>query len=422
MRRRYVTLGDQAASSLSNILIFLLVARSFDSTEPVGAFAAAMIVYQLALGATRALVGTPLLSLYSHIGPDRREQRISDLQGATVTLGLACASVPVVLSLLLGGVLGSALLALALVLPGLLMQDTWRFALIVDRPHAALTIDLVWVVVVLAAFIVVPEAAGVAWFVLVWGLGGCLGAAAGWVLAKRSPIGLRFFRWFVDHREVSGRYFGEFATARAAHEIVTSSLGAFVGLGALGAVRASQVYYGPHNMLHEGVYMVVVPEGAVLRDQPGRLSQMLVKVSALLAVLAGVWMVIGFLLPEAWGEFLLGTTWGQVTELLLPMGLGTMASAVMSGALLGLRSLADAKRSLRARVQATPFEVACPVVGAIIGGAVGFAVGFAVARVISAGIWWTALRRGLAALAVAGSEETRPGCGAATGQLLQEEG
>lgn len=395
MRRRYLTMSDQAASSLSNVLIFILVARSFDSVEAVGAFSAAMIGYQLVLGSTRSFVGKLFLSLYSHVSPRSRDELTDDLLGATIFIASVAATSVAAVALVLGGMLGSALLALALVLPAVLLQDTWRFAFVVDRPGAALTVDLVWLAVVVAAFPFRPDGMAVGGYIVLWGVGGGLGAVAGWILSRHRPRQVRPLRWLLENRADGLRFFGEFGTARAANHVVTSGLGLLVGLGALGAVRASQTYYGPHNTLHGGIYLAVVPEGAQLRDQPHRLQRMLMIVSVGLAIVAGLWMVAGLVLPDSLGRSLLGVTWEDARPLLLPMGLGTMASAVMSGGLLGLRSLADTRRSLRARLRSTPFEVACPLIGAVMGGAVGFAVGFAAARVASAVIWWMALRQAL---------------------------
>jgi hypothetical protein len=72
-----------------------------------------------------------------------------------------------------------------------------------------------------------------------------------------------------------------------------------------------------------------------------------------------------------------------------------VASGVQSGGVLGLRSLADARRSFRTRMQLTPVLVACPLAGAAVGDAAGFAVGTAVATAVGAAAWWQSFRSAL---------------------------
>ena len=74
---------------------------------------------------------------------------------ATVVVGAVVAAAFVVAGAAVGGPAGSALLALAVVLPLMLVQDAWRYVFIVGRP-AALTIDLVWLVSSCAAVALDP--------------------------------------------------------------------------------------------------------------------------------------------------------------------------------------------------------------------------------------------------------------------------
>ena len=95
-RRRLVVLADQAASSLTNVLVAILVARSV-SASGFGAFGLAMVVYQLVLGLARALIGEPFLARHASDGPEVRRGIVADVIGAALTVGL-------VSSVLVGGV------------------------------------------------------------------------------------------------------------------------------------------------------------------------------------------------------------------------------------------------------------------------------------------------------------------------------
>jgi hypothetical protein len=86
MRRRALALADQGVSSLSNVVVAVLVARAFGGPAHFGAFSLAMVAYQIVLGSLRALVGEPLLSLYSHETSGARRKLAADLHATTLFL------------------------------------------------------------------------------------------------------------------------------------------------------------------------------------------------------------------------------------------------------------------------------------------------------------------------------------------------
>jgi hypothetical protein len=70
------------------------------------------------------------------------------------------------------------------------------------------------------------------------------------------------------------------------------------------------------------------------------------------------------------------------------MGLAILAGSVATGAFAGLRSLGDARASLRARLCSLPPEAILTLVGAFAAGAIGYAYGFAAATTLIAATWW----------------------------------
>jgi O-antigen/teichoic acid export membrane protein len=112
---------------------------------------------------------------------------------------------------------------------------------------------------------------------------------------------------------------------------------------------------------------------------------------------AGTWMAVGLLLPDRLGVAVFGKTWHNAEEVMFPMGLAVLAGSVATGAFAGLRSLGDARDSLRARLFSLPVEVVLSLVGVFVAGAVGYAYGYALASALIAAIWWAfflaALRR-----------------------------
>jgi O-antigen/teichoic acid export membrane protein len=392
-------MADQGVSSLSNVVVAIFVARSLPDAG-FGAFAAATIAYMVTTGTARSLIGEPLLSRYSHAEADVRRRLVPDMLGATLVVSAAAAVVVALLAAVVGGASGSALLAMALVLPLMIVQDCWRYAFIVDRPGAALGVDLVWLLGVALAMPLAPAGADAAWFVWVWGLAAGAGALVGWAAAGVNVGVPHPWRWLADNRAMGSRFFGEFLTGQAVGQFVLACVGALSGLGVLGAVRAAQVFYGPLNTVHAGIYLAVVPEGAQARDRPAVLRRLMLGASGVLAGVALGWMCVGLVLPDRWGAELFGATWTDAQELMLPMGLAMMAGSLATGGFAGVRSLGAARESLRARLQTVAPQLGLPLAGAALAAGPGYAAGFGAGHAVAAVIWWLAFRRALAGRAV----------------------
>jgi hypothetical protein len=407
-RRRALALADQGASSLSNVVAIVLVARAFDSPVALGAFSLALLAYQWVVCGQRALLGEPLLSLYAHEGPRTRQRLLADLYGAALSLGTLCSLVLWGGAVWLGGLSGSALLALALVLPLLMLQDCLRYVFIVDRPGAALAIDTVWLVAAAVVMPLAPAGAPVAWFVLAWGLAGGVGAVIGIVMAGEWSGWPHPWRWLTVHRSTSLPYLGEFVTGRSASHLTFVSLGGIAGLGALGAVQAVITYFGLLNTLQNGLYLAVVPEGVRARGEPAKLRRLMLVVVSGLVGLAVLWTVLGVAVPDSWGRVLLNGTWDDAEKLILPMSLAMVTGAMLLGGFLGVRSLGQAARSLKTRLHSTVWEFVCPVVGALLGGAGGFVLGLAAGRGLAALIWWRSFHQALRTTAVERPVEREP--------------
>lgn len=386
-RHRLYVLADQGASSLSNVLVTILVANG-SSRGTFGAFALAMVAYQLSAGAIRSVAGEPLLSLYADQGPTARRRIVADIHGAALFLAVGCSLVLVAVSAVLGGQPGAALLALAFVLPLVVLQDTWRYLFIIDRPAAALGIDLVWLVGVFVFAPLVPVGASVSWYVLAWGASGAVGAAAGTALGWGLPGWPHPWKWLVDHRDMCARYLTEFVVASGVGNAAYMLLAAISGAAALGAARAAWVVFGPLAVMHQGLYLLLVPEGARSRGDTAKLRRKFVLASAASMGLTLAWLALTLVVPSSWGEVLFSDTWEKAEPLLLPMGLAMTAGGALVGGLLGLRALGDARRSLRARLWSTPVLAVAPVGGAVVAGAPGFVLGYALANAAGAAVWW----------------------------------
>ncbi len=385
--RRFLVMADQGVSSGSNFLVTVIVAGLVSETA-FGAFSVALIAYQLAMGGVRAVLGEPFLSAHSADSVEVRRAAAADMLRAAFATSLLASLVMAVAALVIGGAVTGPLVAMACVFPFLGMQDSLRYVAVVDQPGLALASDVVWLVAVCALLAVAPSGASATWFVVAWGMGGVM--ALGVALATMGvPLMGNARRWLHEHREMAAPFLAEVASARSMTYVVQLLLGPIAGLPAIGAVRAAQVYYGPLNTLFSGIYLVLVPDGARQKGNPGRLVRFMALASVLVGGAAAAWMAVGLLLPDSVGEVIFGSTWANAQDLMLPMGLAVVAGSSATGAFAGLRSLGDARASLRARLYSLPTEAVLSVIGVVAGGAVGYAFGYATASVLIAVTWWS---------------------------------
>jgi hypothetical protein len=114
--------------------------------------------------------------------------------------------------------------------------------------------------------------------------------------------------------------------------------------------------------------------------------------------LAAVVMACGLIalaVPASVGTAILGPTWAPAHRVLLAVAVSFAAFGASIGGLVGLRALAAAKLSLRARLVSGPSAVVPAIAGAAVAGTQGAAWGYAIGTCIGAVAWWWFFREGL---------------------------
>ncbi len=375
---------DQLFSSGSNFLALLLGAR-YLGIDGFGSYSLTLLTYTIILGLTRALCCEALLVRPGE-DPAECRSRQRDAVASAIWLGLGFAACLAVAALVTTGTLSRCLIVLALSIPGLLLQDTLRYGAFANGvPGQAVASDGLWLGSYLIGVPVVLSLVGPTAPVLLatWTAPGVL---AGLVLAIRfrlMPSLGRFVTWIGVNRDLSIRYALDFMSGAGAAQAATYVLALVAGVGAVGSIRGAQTLFGPVNILLTGSYIVLVPEGhRAARRSDGSLTKLCVAAAASLMSLAAVLVVVFLNVSQSQGEAVLGGTWNQARDLIIPVGLASMAGGVLAGAIAGLRSLAAASRLLRLRAITIPTSIALPVGGAIFFEARGLAYG------IAASVWW----------------------------------
>ncbi|WP_030686998.1 membrane protein [Streptomyces globisporus] len=389
-------LADQAASSMSNFVVGFYVARSLGVTA-FGVFSLAWVTYGVVLGASRGLATDPLVVRFSGVSHTAWRGAAARSTGAALTVGAAVGAVCLLIGLALGGGVGAAFACLGVVLPGLLLQDAWRFAFFAaGAGRKAFVNDLVWGAALVPALVVAARVDSVAAFVLAWGASAAVAAAYGLLQSGVRPRTAEARGWLREQRDLGYRYLVENGSLSGAGQLRSYGLGVIVGVGAVGAVRGAELLLGPFLALLMGLSLVTVAEAArVLRRAPHRLGGFCLLLGGGQAVAALLWGAALLLVPDRLGEFVLGGVWPSASELIVPAALGVAGAGLGTGAAAGLRALGAARRSLRAQLFASACYVVGGLGGAVVAGTVGSAWGVAAATAAGSAVWWLQLRSAL---------------------------
>jgi O-antigen/teichoic acid export membrane protein len=391
--------ADQAVSSLTNFLVAILVARSLGAVQ-FGAFSLAYVTYAFALNASRGLATYPLQVRFSGVDLPLWRRAVANCTGTAAVVGLASGACVLAVAALLTGTTRAAFLALGLMLPGLLLQDSWRYAFFaLGRGSQAFLNDMVWAAALIPALLIL-RANGhqdVFWFVFAWGAAAAVAAAVGPLQARVIPRLSGAWQWLSQHRDLGPRYAASGLVGSGASQLRTYGVGLLLGLAAVGYVQAAGTLMGPITILFLGIGLVTLPEGArVLRRSPRRLPLFCGLVGGGLAIAALVWGVVLLVaLPAGLGQFVLGPLWKPTYPLIPWQTLATIGQGAAAGAATGLGALGAARRELRAMIIGSAVYVVCSLVGAYAGGAIGTMHGAAVAAWITFLVLWWQFRAGV---------------------------
>jgi O-antigen/teichoic acid export membrane protein len=408
-RRLSWGVADQAMSSLTNFAVVILVAHSLGAVK-FGAFSLAYVTYGLALNVSRGLASYPLQVRFSGADLPTWRRAVANCTGTALVLGLVSGTFVLAAAALLGGATRTALLALGLTLPGLLLQDNWRYAFFtLGRGSQAFLNDCIWAAAQIPALVLL-HATGthdVFWFVLAWGGAACVAAAVGPLQARVIPKMAGVQDWVSQHRDLGARYAASDLIGSAAVQLRTYGVDIILGLAAVGYVQAAGTLMGPFMIIFYGIGLVTVPEAVrALRRAPQRLPLVCMLVGGGLAAAALAWGVLLLLaLPRGLGSWILGPIWRPTYPLVLPQILVVICQGFSSGASTGLGALGAARRNLRATIIGSVSYLGCGLVGALLGGPAGTMYGSAIAAGLNALVLWWQLRAAVREAGIAATDD-----------------
>lgn len=382
---------------MTNFAVGIFVARSLGLTG-FGVFTIAWVTYGVVLNVSRGLATDPLVVRFSGVPAESWRAAVSRSSGTALLIGLVSGAVSVLAGVALGGTLGAAFVALGLVLPALLLQDSWRFAFFAaGQGRKAFANDMVWAAALIPALLLAAGSGNVFGSVLAWGLSGAVAAGYGCLQIRLLPSMAGTRGWLRQQRDLGPRYLVENVSNSGASQLRMYGLGAIAGLADVGAIRGAELLLGPFLAVLMGLSLVAVPEAArVLRRSPRRLPTFCLLLGGGQAAAALAWgLALLLLLPDAIGRLVLGSVWEPASALIVPVTLSVMGAGFVAGAAAGLRALGVARRSLRAQLFASAGYLGGGLTGAFVAGALGTSWGSAIAMWLGAAVWWFQLRAGL---------------------------
>ena len=398
LRRASWGVADQGLSSLTNFALGIFVARSA-TTAGFGAFSIVFTTFTVTLGLSRALTSEPLVVRCSDRSELEWRQGTVAATGTALAVGIALGLGCGLVGWTVGGTLAAPFLALGATLPGLLLQDCWRYAFFANgEGRKAFLNDALCgaVLVVLFGVLLRSGVASIGLLVLAWGGAATVGALAGARQSGVVPVPQQARAWATRHRDLIPRYLGEFVASSGAGQLSVYGVGLIGGLATLGSFRAGYLLFGPLQVLFMGIGLVAVPELVrFLRRSPRHLYLASSGLSVLLATVALAWGMVVIPMPASVGRAILGSTWSTAHALALALTVGWSASGIIAGTAAAIRALAAARQGLKARVAGSLFAIAGALLGVVLGGARGAAWGLSIAVCLECIVWRAQLTRAL---------------------------
>lgn len=393
-------------SSGSNFLVTILAARALSPSD-FGGFAVAFAVILISCSLARGVASDPLLSAHASDVPDQLRLAVRSASVTAFFVAIVVGGVAALVGTFVGGSLGQMLWAVAVLLPGLTLQDFVRFVLIVDRrPKQTFLNDLLWFIVQLPLlFVVISQDAGPVMLLLAWGAAGNLAAVVG-LLQARTAIGhpALILPWLRRHRATWHFFVLDNLAYQATNMILVIAISVATTMAQVGGFRAAVTVYAPLAIVGRGLVGVMVPELARRRDDPMAVRKIALKIGFVMTPMALVWALMTTLIPDEAGRTVLGESWDYAEPLLLLLGASTMVALFAVGAVVGMRALGAGRDGLKARLTVATIVVVCGTVGAALDGAHGAVLALALSSPIQMISWWRQLTRAARTAAERGGE------------------
>jgi O-antigen/teichoic acid export membrane protein len=340
---------DQGLFSITNVALSFAVAHEV-SASSFGAFSIAYMVYILVINVARAIVSEPLIVRFAATSQSEIFDAAQDATGFALVFGIVVAVPCALAGFLLPGELGKGLIGLAIFLPGILLQDSYRFTFFAEgEPQRAALNDTFCAVVLFGGLgtLIAIGTQSVFIYLVTWGGGTTLAALFGMAQTRVLPRPGRWRLWFTENVHLATGFVTDYVLLIAASQIGSFAVGFVSGLNSLGGLRAANVLMGPVTTMIAAARVTVLPEAVRARAKSvQKFRSVILTISIGLGSLTAVIGGALCLLPDSAGHLILGQSWKLSHHLLPYVVLGTIAIGLNLGPLVGLRVLRAPRRLL----------------------------------------------------------------------------
>jgi protein-tyrosine phosphatase len=353
-----------------------------------------VIVYVLAIGASRALITEPLTVRFAGSEAAVRAEGRRAL-GFAGLLGLGLGVVCCIAGVAVGAPLRSVLPVLGACFPLLLVQDSGRiicFAL--KRPRTAALNDGAWLVLMVTAIAVLLALGDTSLWVLVaaWLVPGVFSGLL--ILGQLAlvPSLQKPMSWITENRNLSIPLFHAFLLTAAPPYLLYAVAPAVSSLATLGVARAAYVPFSAFGVFLQSGWLLLLP--AASNKSVQKTARLAVVASVALGSVALVWgLLIAVALPDAIGHLIIGARWFDTETERVLFGFALLLQACAIGPLLALTALREPERLVRVRSFTAPLVLGGGLVLAAQFGAIGIAVGILLGDALFFVLSWSEFRK-----------------------------
>jgi O-antigen/teichoic acid export membrane protein len=386
-RRLSIVTIDQIVSSVSNIGALIWVAHALEPGD-FGRFGLIVMVYTVAVVTSRSLISTTAV-----VHPEEADNHVRRILASAMMTGLVGGALCGVAGLLLSvgnSTFVGPLLALAIPLPLMVVQDVGRYLAIARRePGRALVLDSLWVVLMVGTFVAlaVLDGSTLTWLVLAWaGAGGIAGL---WVFAQHGAPARGGFEWLREHWGFSWRSLVSGVTSSGIVLLMSALMALFSSVLAVAAFRAATLLSAPSTAIQLAVSTSAAAD--IARESEHAVWHHVRRAITITLGVGVLNLIILVFLPDWVGQAFLGETWFVVEPLMLPVALKVLLMAGQSGlraALIGQRRITT---TMVTDIVTMVLILICMVAGAAIADVEGAMWAMVPAMVLSTACWWIAM-------------------------------
>lgn len=372
--RNWSSYTDQIVASFSNFAVSAVIAH-FTGPKVYGAYALATLLWYLGLGAQRALVVDPMTVLVSRFEGEALQRHMLTCYWRAVWFALASGVVTLIAVLpmqFLGGP-ANAMLALAIVLPFLLIQDASRWqSLSLRNGRPALRNDIVFAVIEIALALLLAKThhLNATTGLLAIGFGAAVASVYGAFQYRIKDVMWPWHIYRYDTAGMSRWLLGDFICTWSASRATIIVVAAWLGQRDAGIFRSVTDLFGPQRLLQLSLLTVLLPTTAGMFKSSGieGVRKTLYRSLRILGVAGGLYSLVCGLAGPYVLEHLYGRSYHVGFSITLPIAAGYFCLAMQIPFAVSLKGTLNARAMALTRIVMTPvtfvvFAVMCDLFG-----------------------------------------------------------